>query len=243
MARYGPEDRVMPEPITFMGALKAFFEAVHSIWRNGALLLWSCAAAAGVAFCVLYFADRWNVGGAHELSSEYGVYLLLAAAVLGVFAIFKTYSERRARPLILIANERQCMWGQAKQKSGEVITAISLNFQATNVSDGVIQISAVRLRWPRVSRRAIRDTMFLVESPAPKDPTYSRRSPILAHTLKNVSVHFTIGHPIGRPGQTMRVVTIKVQDHARNWYWLTFRDVKSGPVVPESAAPITTATS
>jgi hypothetical protein len=35
----------MPEPITFMGALKAFFEAVHSIWKNGALLLWSCAAA------------------------------------------------------------------------------------------------------------------------------------------------------------------------------------------------------
>jgi hypothetical protein len=50
-----------------------------------------------------------------------------------VFAISKTYSERTAeqarRPLVLIANERQSQWAQARQPSGEVITHITLRFQ------------------------------------------------------------------------------------------------------------------
>ena len=39
---------------------------------------------------MLNYADQLNVGGAYELNRDYGVYLLLVVAVLGVFAIFKT---------------------------------------------------------------------------------------------------------------------------------------------------------
>ena len=42
--------------------------------------------------------------------------------------------------------------------------------------DGAVQISAVRLLWPWVSRRAIRETLFFVE--APDDVTYGHRNPI-----------------------------------------------------------------
>jgi hypothetical protein len=180
-----------------------------------------------------------RTGGSRDARANY-----LHGGPEGIFRSGTLNLEERRSPTVVVCRRGRCCILRTAfcRSNGEVITAISLDFQATNVSDGVVQISAVRLRWPRVSRRAIRDTMFLVESPAPRDPTYSRRNPILAHTLKNVSVHFTIGHAIGRPGQTMRVVTIKVQDHARNWYWLTFRNVKSGPAVPESAAPTTTAT-
>jgi hypothetical protein len=72
MKQTGQGIMAMPEPMTFMAALKAFFEAVHSIWKNGALLLWSCAAAAA-ALVVLKYADQWNVGGAYELNRNYGV--------------------------------------------------------------------------------------------------------------------------------------------------------------------------
>ena len=161
--------------------------------------------------------------------------MLLAAPVLGVFAIFKTYSERTGRPLSLIANDQRNMWGRARQTSGVIITTISLDFQATNMSDGTVQISAVRLFWPWVSRRAILQTILLIESPDPRDNTYSHRNPILAHTLKNVSVHFSIDHAVGRPGKPMHVI-IRAQDHARNWYWLTFRNVRSGPL-RQPAAP------
>jgi hypothetical protein len=95
-------------------------------------VLWSCATAAAAAFVVLYFTTRLGLSGAPELNAAYGIYLLLAAVVIGVFALFKTYGERQARPLKLIADERRSMWGQAKQPSGQVFTTLSLHFQATN---------------------------------------------------------------------------------------------------------------
>lgn len=221
-----------PEPTTFMGVLKAFFEVVHSIWKNGARLLWACSIAAVAAFIVLHYADRWGAGGAAELDRDYGVYLLLTAAILGVFAGFKTYSERQARPLILIADERRSFWGQAKQNSGAVITTIAIDLQVTNVSDGTVQISGARLSWPWVSRRAILDTVILVEGP--QSSTHSGRNPVLPHSLRHATIHFVIGRPVGRPGKPMCVM-IRVQDHARNWYWLAIRYVRSGPVAPERA--------
>jgi hypothetical protein len=220
--------------MTIAGAAKAVVELVATIWKHGARLLWSFAAAAAVAFIVLIFADRWNLEGAHELKRGYGVYLVLFTAVAAVFAIFKTYSERQGRPLILIANERRSMWGQARQPSGQVLTTISLHFQATNVSNGTVQISGVRLFWPWVPRRNILDAMFLVE--APEDVTFSSRNPILPHSLQEVGAHITINRPIGRSGKNMRVM-IKIQDHARKWYWLIFWDVKSAtPPAPPAPA-------
>jgi len=118
----------MPEPTTIAGALKAVFEIVSSIWKHGALLLWSCAAAALAGLVVLNVADRWNVEGAFQLERDCSLFLMLAVAVLAVFAIFKSYSERSNRPLSLIANEQRSNWGQARQPSGQVMTTISLNF-------------------------------------------------------------------------------------------------------------------
>jgi hypothetical protein len=219
----------MPEPLTIGGAIKTTLELIASAWKRGALLLWSCTAAAAVALVVLFVATRLQVGGASELSSVYGIYLLLIISVLGVFSLFKTYSERQARPLILIANDRRSMWGQAKQSTGQTITTLSLHFQATNVSDGTVQISNVRLYWPWVSRRTILDTVVLIE--APHGTIFSSRNPILPHALREVGVVISIDRPIGRAGNRLSA-TIKVQDHARNWYTVTFRHLKSSPIAP-----------
>ena len=191
----------MPEPLTIGGAIKTTLELIASAWKRGALLLWSCTAAAAVALMVLFVATRLQVGGASELSSVYGIYLLLIISVLGVFALFKTYSERQARPLILIANDRRSMWGQAKQSTGQTITTLSLHFQATNVSDGTVQISNVRLYWPWVSRRTILDTVVLIEAP---HGTTSSRNPILPHALGEVGVVISIDRPIGRAGNRLK---------------------------------------
>jgi hypothetical protein len=180
---------------------------ITSAWKHGALLLWSCAAAAAVAFVVLFIASRLRLDGAAGLNTAYGIYLLLAAPVLGVFALFKTYSEHQLRPLMLIANDRRSMWGQAKQPNGQTRTTFSLYFQATNVSDGAIQISTPRLCWPRVSRQSILESVVLIESPSGN--TFSSRNAILPHSLREVAVAITIDHPVARAGERLQV-TIKV---------------------------------
>jgi hypothetical protein len=216
----------MPEPLTLMGALKAALETLHSIWKNGALLLWACAAAALAAFFVLNFVEYYDLGRAFELKRDYAVYLFLIAAVLAVFAIFKTYAERRGRPLSLIADEQRSQWGQAKQPSGQVLTTFALRFQATNLSDGDVQLAAIRLCWPWVPARRVAQTLLFVQHPERDE--YGRY-PVLAHKLSPCSAHITIDRAVGRPGKRTRVI-VKIQDHARRWYWLTFRHVQSMPV-------------
>jgi hypothetical protein len=112
----------MTEPITLIGLLKTALESIHSFWKNGALLLWSLAFAALVAFLVIDLADHFGLNGAVELKRDYGLYLLLASVVIGVFAVFKTYAERANRPLILIANEQNSLW--VKQSNHRVRSTI-----------------------------------------------------------------------------------------------------------------------
>jgi hypothetical protein len=213
----------MAEAMTLIGILKGALESIHSVWKNGALLLWSCAVASLVAFCILNIAEYYQVNGAFELNRNYGIYLLLAVAIISVFAIFKTYAERASRPLVLIANEQRSHWGQAKQPSGKVFTAFDLHFQATNVSDGDVQLATAHLSWPWVRAHSVLQTVLWVQHP--ERETYGRY-PILAHRLSPGTVNITVDRPVGKPGKRMRV-SIKIQDHARRWYRLTFRNLRS----------------
>lgn len=168
-----------------------------------------------------------HLGDADVLLTTYGVELLLAIAVLLVFAGFKTYGERAAeragRPLALIANGQQSHWGQAKQPSGEVITSIALRFQATNLSDGSVMLSAIRLARPWVRRWWIKQTILSVRHPTGVE--YGSEFPIPAYSLTQGSAHIIIDRPIGKIGKAMRVV-VQIQDHVGRWYSLVFPHVQ-----------------
>lgn len=217
----------MAEPATTISILKSAGELVATVWQRGALLLWTLAAACLMTLAALLAAARWHLGNGDDSVTSYGIGLAVASLVLIVFAISKTYSERAAelagRPLALIANEQQSQWGQAKQPSGEIITHISLRFQAANLSDGSIMLSAVRLARPWVRRKWIRQTMLSVRSPGGQE--YGLEFPIPPRSLTQASAHFVIDCPVGRIGKTLRAV-IRVQDHAGKWYKLVF------PIVP-----------
>lgn len=212
-----------------MGVLKVALETIHSIWKNGALLLWSCAAAGLAAFIVLNLAEHYGLGRAFELNRDYGVYLLLIAAIVAVFAVFKTYAERAGRPLSLIANEQTSYWGQAKQPSGQIFTTFALDFQATNLSDHDVQLATIHLVWPWVPARRVAQTLLFVEH---SEGGEYGRNPVLAHRQSPCTAHITIDGAIGRPGKRTRVI-VKLQDHARRWYWLTFRQCKAHPLAKQ----------
>jgi hypothetical protein len=147
--------------------------------------------------------------------------------VLTAFSASKTYCERTAagrvgRPLALIANEIQSHGSQTKQ-SGEVITQISLYFQAKNLSDDPIKLSTIRLARPLVKKRRIQQTTLSVRSPT--GSAYGFEFPISPHSLTHGSASFVIDCPVGGAGKAMRVVVF-IQDHAGRWYKLAFSGIK-----------------
>jgi hypothetical protein len=140
----------------------------------------------------------------------------LAFLVLLVFASFKTYSERPAPILSLLPQEGQSFCGQSRQRDGRITTQLTLRFQATNLTDGAIMLSAIKLRRPFVRRRAILSKIMFDLSIEPYSLTYGMADIIIAH-------------PVGRVGKTTRVV-VAVQDHKGRWHKLIFPHLRTvGP--------------
>jgi hypothetical protein len=217
----------MPVSTASVGTLKAAGERIGPIWQRGALLLWSLTSACSVTLLVLLAAAVWQVDNAEELLTSYGTSLALAIFVLMVFSAFWTCVERSTakragRPLVLIPNEIQSHCSQWR-KSGEVVTQISLYFQANNLSDDSIRLSAIRLARPLVRKRQIQQTTLSVRSPT--GSAFGFEFPISPHSPTQGSASFIIDYPIGGMGKAMRVVVF-IQDHVGRWYKLVFSHIK-----------------
>jgi hypothetical protein len=211
----------------FIGTLKTAGERIGPIWRRGASLLWSLTSACAVTLLTLLAGTQWQVGDADELLASYGTSLALAIFVLMVFSTFKTCAERSAArraggPLILIPNEIQSHCSQWR-KSAEVVTQISLYFQANNLSDDPIRLSAIRLARPLVKKRQIQRTTLSVRSPT--GSAFGFEFPISPHSPTHGSASFIIDYPIGSVGRAMRVVVF-IQDHVGRRYKLVFSHIK-----------------
>jgi hypothetical protein len=226
MKRHRNEIADMAEP-TSMAAFFAFFktvgEAVGALWERGAILLWCLATLCAALFIALVFGAHWALGDTPALLVSYGTGLALSTIALVVFAGFKTYAELSSRPLVLIANEQQSMWSQPTQPSGETFTHMSLQFQATNLSDSAIKISGVSLRWPWVQKRHVLQSRIMVRHPTQE--IYGSEYPIAAHSLTYGQAVIVITRAVGTKGKPRRIV-VSIQDHARRRYRLVFPHVR-----------------
>jgi hypothetical protein len=216
------------EPATVAATLQAIGKALTTMWARGALFLWCVATTGLVVFTALLIGAHWQLGDTVVLLTNYGTGLALATLVTATIAAFKTYgeirSERATRPVFLIPNERQSHWSQAKQPSGQIITAIALHFQATNVSDGAVKLSDnVRLRKPHVRKSDILQTLLHVRHH--ERNVYSSQYPVQAHCLTEGGIHIVIGHPVGTVGKPMHVV-VEIQDHSGRCYKVAFPHVQ-----------------
>jgi hypothetical protein len=210
----------MTEPLS----LKIIGDAITSFWGRSAILLWCLATLSLLSLIALAVGAHFQFGDAPALYAAHGTILALAALALFVFAAFKTYSERPQPILSLIPNEQQSFWGQSLQQNGQTTTSFCLRFQATNLSNGKIMLSALKLCRPFVRRRHILAKHLLVKHP--HHNTYSFTNPIDPHSLTYASGDIIVDHPVGRAGQPMRV-TIQVQDHVGRWHKLFFPHVPS----------------
>lgn len=220
----------MPEPFSIGAVAKSLGDGLAAIWARSAILLWAAAAAGAAVLVALVALSRLQVVGAAGMLATYGLFLALGVVILVVFAGFKTYAERPARTLSFIPNEGQSFWGQSRQPDGQVITSFDLRFQASNLSDGAVLLSAARLYRPWVRRRSITGKMLATEHHA--GSTYDSEFPILPHDVTRAMAHISVDHAIGRPGKGMRVV-VGLQDHAGRWHKLVYPHLRAFPTPPQ----------
>ena len=82
-------------------------------WRHGSRFLLSIAGACAAAAIVLRLAASFEMAKAGGLWTDYGLMLMVAAAIFAVLAAFKNYAERQNTKIVLIADEQQSFWSHA----------------------------------------------------------------------------------------------------------------------------------
>ena len=206
------------EPYTIATALKALSEGISAFWSRGALLLWCLTTTVFVVLIALIVGAHFHIGETYVLLTNYETTLALALLIFLVFSAFKTYEESTRRLLFLVPNETHSMCSQSRQADGRITTSLALRFQATNVSKGSVQLSAVRLYRPWVWRREIIANMVLLKHPNAE--VYGSYS-IPHNSLTYGNANIIINRSIGKAGKPIRAV-IGLQDHLGGWHKLVF---------------------
>ena len=101
-------------------SVSSISKIIATVWANGSRFLWSAAIACLAAVAVLRAGDYFKIPRAEPWWAEYGLILMLLAAVLAVFAGFKMRGERRNTGIALIADEGQSFWHHSKQPDGRM---------------------------------------------------------------------------------------------------------------------------
>ena len=208
-------------PVLEAISLSTIGKVIATTWANGSRLVWSVAVACGATAATLRLCDYLQVARADLLWQEYGLYLIVAAVVFAVLAAFKMRAERRNTGLSLIADEQQSFWHHAKQPDGTVLTQFEFRFHATNMSEGSIHLSKVRLNWPWVSRKRIFTTHLMTQHP--NQGAYGSEFAIKAHSRRACSAHLMVRGTVGGARRKKPIrVSMSVQDHGGRWHKLIF---------------------
>jgi hypothetical protein len=219
-------------PIFESLSLSSAGKIISAIWANGSRFLWSVALACVVAAAALRVSAYYAVPKAQPWWDEYGLSLMLGAAVVSMFAIFKTWAERNNTELFLIADEAQSFWHHAKQPNGLVLTQFSLQFHVTNRAGHGLILSKVRILRPRIKRRQIWSASLMTEG-GMNDAAYSGDRMIPPRGRRACHASLMVRGVIGGEGRKKPMqVKIAVQDNLTRWHKLTFidlRDPQAGP--------------
>jgi hypothetical protein len=197
-------------------------DGLLQLWERGKTLLWPLAAICAVVFAILFGGAFLGIDATAAALGSYGLWLALGAAVFGILAAVKTLESRRRPSVHLIANERQSLWGQSKERDGRrIATQLSFQMQATNLTGSPIKVSDVRLSRPWTRARVLQHVLATQHSD-PAVNTYSSENQIPPRGIAQVHCHIILDRPVGRAGQPLTAV-IKVSDQFGRWHKVKFR--------------------
>jgi hypothetical protein len=206
-------------------SLSSIGKIISAIWANGSRFLWSVALAAAMAAAVLWLGVRYELPKAQLWWGEYGLLLVVAAAVVAVFALFKLMAERHsANKLFLIADEQQSLWHHAKQQDDSITTQFSLKFSATNRAAHHLILSKVRVLRPWVWRRRVLSAMVATEG---VNGMFSRHNSVPPRGRRECQASVMVKGEIGGHNRTKPMhVKIGLQDNLGKWHKLVFVDLR-----------------
>ena len=170
------------------------------LWQQGETFLWSIAATCAAIFAILCVGWVLNIGSAPTTFESYRLVLFVAAVAFGILAIFRTGEGRPPRTVHLIADDNQSFWGQSRQKDGRVTTQFCFRMQPTNLTDGPIVLSTLRLLKPRV-RRTDDELARHVLTRHPCANIYGSENLIMPQAISRASCDIILDRPIRVPGK------------------------------------------
>lgn len=211
-------------PILESLSLSSAGKIISAIWANGSRFLFSVAVAAAVAAGVLRLSAYYSVSGAQRWWDDYGLMLMLGAAIVAVFGVFKAWAERSNVQLFLMADEAQSLWHHAKQGDGSIHTQFSLRFHATNRAKQYLFLSKVSIVSPWIKRRKVYQAIVSTQG---VDGAYGQQTGIPPGARRACHAHLMVKGEVGGAGRKKPMyVKIAVQDNLLKWHSLAFVDLQ-----------------
>jgi hypothetical protein len=206
-------------------------DLILRLWERGQNFLWAVASAGAAVFVILLAGWRFAIGNGADLFEAYGFLALMVAIVGGTFGVWRKLEDRPKPTVFLIAEVDQSFWAQSRQTDGRVTTQFCLRMQATNLTDGPIKLSGVRLIRPRI-KRTDNELARQVITEHPENNIYGLEFSIMPKAVSNASCVLIVDRPIGEPGTSITAVAAVSDQHGR-WHKVRFeklRGMNQGPV-------------
>jgi len=157
---------------------------------------------------------------------KYGLILLLGTVLFVSLAAARWRESRPKKELFLVPQEEQCIWGHAKQKSGEIFTSFNISMDVTNTAATSYHLSKPRIIRPFRARWHEQVTgVLMTRNPAyPADNTYSQSFPIRPHARSHSSGVIALKGAFCSPGKRLNF-TLLVLDHRGRRHRIRFKGV------------------
>jgi hypothetical protein len=176
-------------------------------------------------FAILCGGWFFRLGGVPDVFQNYGLLLLLSTVGLGILAGFRTWDGVPPKTVHLIADDFQSFWSQSRQKDGRITTQFCFRMKVTNLTDGPIVLSTLRLLKPRL-RRDDDELARHILTRHPIANVYGFDNPIVPGAISRASCDIIVNRPIGKSGRKITAV-VAISDQRGRWHKLKFEKLRA----------------
>jgi hypothetical protein len=200
-------------------------DLVLRLWERGEKFLWSLTAASAAVFAILCGGWFFRLGTVPAVFQSYGLLTLLLTVGLGILAGFRTWDGRPPKTVHLIADDFQSFWSQSRQKDGRITTQFCFRMKVTNLTDGPIVLSTLRLLKPRLRRDDDELARHILTRHTSAN-VYGFDNPIVPGAISRASCDIIVDRPIGKAGRKITAIAA-ISDQRGRWHKLKFEKLRS----------------
>ena len=191
------------------------------------LPVWVLGGLALAGFAVLFMPAFGGIDPA-AFRAQWGVWVWIEALTLSILTLTRILdasvtSYRMHRKAVesrlslrLIPRHHQCWWHLAKQQDDSFVSQISLDIDATNLTDWPMRIVKARLIRPRPKGEVLNADVLL---PMAGSPYHSNKHAVPPHDTVTASLHIMVRGSLASQGKLIRA-TFGITDQFGNEYRL-----------------------